>query len=176
MFRISNKFFAEIVRSFAKYELLAEEMTINKVNDIKIFQNHKNMKNAIIVLFACLLVMSCGNGGRKQTREEADASVVYVYYFHGKQRCKTCMAVEGLTKETVAENFNGNDRVKYSEVKTGEVENDALIEKYNVTWNALIIAKGEEYVDITNEAFATAVNHPEKLRQLIKQTVNSMSE
>ncbi|MDL2308330.1 nitrophenyl compound nitroreductase subunit ArsF family protein [Bacteroidales bacterium OttesenSCG-928-C03] len=134
------------------------------------------MKNLIISILACLMFASCGNGNQEKPVAEVDISTVYVYYFHGKQRCKTCVAVENITQQTIAENFGGNDNVKYIEVKTDETENESLIEKYEIGWNALIIAKGDEYVDITNDAFATAVKYPEKLRTLIKQTVDAIKE
>jgi len=36
----------------------------------------------------------------------------------------------------------------------------------------LIIAKGDDFVDITEQAFATAVSNPESLTNLIKNEVN----
>lgn len=100
------------------------------------------------------------------------ADVVNVYYFHGKQRCKTCIAVENVTKKYVGSHFANNLNVKYIEVNTDEAANKALVEKYQVTWNALIIAKGADSIDITKQAFANALNSPEKLTELIKAKVD----
>ena len=94
-----------------------------------------------------------------------------VYYFHGKQRCKTCIAVGDVTEKTIKEVYANNPNVKFVEVKTDEKENAGLVEKYEVTWNALIIAKGEDSIEITKQAFANAVNNPEKLTDLIKTEV-----
>ncbi|NDV94775.1 hypothetical protein D0T84_07560 [Dysgonomonas sp. 521] len=139
------------------------------------------MKKSILIgLFAVLLV-ACGGKTQKNnaqaTRTEAkeqvaDASTVNVYYFHGKQRCKTCIAVGNVTEKTIKELYADNPHVEFIEVKTDEEKNASLVEKYEVTWNALIIAKGDNSIDITDKAFATAINTPESLTDLIKAEVN----
>lgn len=143
------------------------------------------MKNVALALLLLVAVTACNQSGNKKTenkKEEssttvtADASIVNVYYFHGKQRCKTCIAVGNVAKETIEKNFAGNNQVRFIEVNTSEKENDALVEKYDVSWNALIIAKGEQSKDITEQAFATAVGNSEKLTEEIITIVKSMSE
>lgn len=134
------------------------------------------MRNLIISICAGLMLVSCGNGTQKKSVEQTDNSTVNVYYFHGKQRCKTCVAVGNVTKETVKTTFANNSNVKFTEILIAEKEFENLIEKYEISWNALIIAKGDEYVDITNDAFATAVNSPEVLANQIKTEVNKFLE
>jgi len=48
-----------------------------------------------------------------------------------------------------------------------------LVEKYEIGWNSLIIAKGNNTVDITEEAFANAIKKPEALVELINKEINS---
>lgn len=138
------------------------------------------MKKSILIGLFAVLLMSCGgNAGKNKeqgndTKAQAtDASMVNVYYFHGKQRCKTCMAVEAVAKKTIEDGYATNNKVKFIEVDTSDKQNEALVEKYEVSWNALIIAKGENSIDITDRAFASAVNSPETLTNLIKEEVNS---
>ena len=66
------------------------------------------MKKSILIGLFAILLVACGGNAQKnngqatetQAKEQvADASVVNVYYFHGKQRCKTCIAVGDVTKE-----------------------------------------------------------------------------
>lgn len=132
------------------------------------------MRTQILLVLTAVILASCGGGNQKKETVQTDASTVYVYYFHGKQRCKTCMAVEKVVKETIENAYSGNDRVKYVEVKTDETQNESLVGKYEVTWNALIIAKGDKHTDLTNDAFATAVNSPEVLTEQIKTEVNTL--
>jgi hypothetical protein len=119
------------------------------------------------------MLVSCSGESKEKPMEQTDDSVVYVYYYHGKQRCKTCVAVEKVTKETIESAYEGNNKVKFVEVKTDDKANNALIEHYEIIRNTLIIAKGEQYEDITTEAFATAVKSPEVLAERIKTEINN---
>lgn len=142
------------------------------------------MKRGILIgLVAATLLTACGQTNNKKengetaslqadARQTNGASVVNVYYFHGKQRCKTCIAVGDTTGKTIKETYVNNPNVMFTEVKTDEKENAGLVEKYKVTWNALIIAKGDDYIEITQQAFANAVNNPDKLAELIKTEID----
>lgn len=140
------------------------------------------MNKSILILLLAVFFVSCGNKtenkqaenpAQEQTVATADASVVNVYYFHGKQRCKTCIAVGNLAQKTIEDAYAGNNNVKFIEIDTSDKQNEALVEKYEISWNALIIAKGNNSIDITERAFATAVNSPEVLTGLIKEEVNN---
>ena len=132
------------------------------------------MKKITLALTLIIAFASCGQNPKTNTAEQTkvDSTIVTVYYFHGKQRCKTCVAVGDVTRETVKKAFADNDKVRFVEINTSKKGNDTLIEKYEVTWNALIIAKGENAIEITDQAFATAVKNPQSLENLIKEEVN----
>jgi PBP1b-binding outer membrane lipoprotein LpoB len=140
------------------------------------------MKNIALILLLVFALAACKqspknteNNTAQTTIEAVSPTDVIVYYFHGKQRCKkTCVAVGDVAKETVEKSFADNKNVRFVEISTSEKGNDALIEKYDVTWNALIIAKGEDFVEITDQAFATAVKNPQSLENLIKEEVNKL--
>ncbi|MPN51984.1 hypothetical protein SDC9_199636 [bioreactor metagenome] len=51
---------------------------------------------------------------------------------------------------------------------TNEAGSKELVEKYGVTWNALIVAKGDDYIDMTQNAFA----NPEGVSELLKNEVD----
>jgi len=131
------------------------------------------MKKVTLAFILIAIFAGCGQGGKKaENTVTIDETVVNVYYFHGKQRCKTCVAVGDVAKETVEKNFADNNKVRFIEINTSEKGNETLIEKYDVTWNALIIAKDEDFIEVTDQAFATAVSNPQSLENLIKQEVN----
>lgn len=138
------------------------------------------MKHVLLIMLSLLLVTACNSGQKKapETGNEteitvADANTVYVYYFHGKQRCVTCNAVEKVATETIEANYASNSKLKFMVLPTYEKTNETLVEKYEISWNGLIIAKGGNSVNITEQAFANAVNNPEVLVDLIKKEVNS---
>jgi hypothetical protein len=143
------------------------------------------MKRVFFMLLAVITFTACGSGNEKKTDAvetsadtsvktaevtpvaSADPSTVYVYYFHGKQRCKTCIAVQKLANEAVNQMYGDNQKVHFMEVLTDEEANKGLVEKYGVIWNALIVAKGDDYIDMTQNAFA----NPEGVKELLKNEV-----
>lgn len=141
-----------------------------------------NMKKSLFIGLVAALLVACGGNANKQNQQTAetaeaavqviDESTVYVYYFHGKQRCKTCVAVEKVAKETIEQAYADNKEVRFVEISMEDKANASLVEKYEVTWNALIIARGDSHVEITKQAFANAVNSPEVLAELITEEVN----
>lgn len=141
------------------------------------------MRKCILAGLLTLLLAACGGHTSPKSEQTAakgpeakaqmtDASVVNVYYFHGKLRCKTCMAVEKVAKETIEKAYAGNKNVRFVEVNTEDKANSALVEKYQITWNALIVEKGDNYIDLTKEGFANAVNTPDVLTKRIQEEVN----
>ena len=139
-------------------------------------------KTVIVSIFYCLILMSCNNASHEKAVEQSQISVqafdttVYVYYFHTKVRCKECIAVESVTKQTITENFGDNDNVKYIEVNIDDVKDEQLIEKYRIAWNTLLITQGDKKINITNDAFAWAINAPEVLTEQITMEINKFFE
>ncbi len=129
-----------------------------------------------------LLIIICAFTACKQSTKETENRInsqienndnIKVYYFHGKQRCETCVAVGKIAERTVKEEFGDNKTVEFAEINISDNANESLAEKYEVTWNALIIAKGENFVDITDDAFATALDNPKSLRNKIKKEIEN---
>ena len=65
------------------------------------------MKTSILILLtAYLALMSCGTKTQSEKQQtaataEQPTDCVEVLYFHGKQRCATCMAIEQNTKALI---------------------------------------------------------------------------
>ena len=102
----------------------------------------------------------------------ADSTIVNVLYFRVKHRCETCDAVARVTKNTIETVYEASNKVRYIEIENSVKTNEALVEKYEVIWNALLIVKGDNVVDITQRAFLNAVNKPQILENLIKDEVD----
>lgn len=140
------------------------------------------MKRFSILTVLIFVLISCGNRAPvadKETHQplatatqETGKDIVHVYYFHGKQRCKTCIAVGEVTEQTIKTTYPNQPNIRFIEVETHNSANAALVEKYQVTWNALIIDKEGDTSNITQQAFALAVGQPEKLAGLIQSEVN----
>ena len=145
------------------------------------------MKHLILVAIATLslAIVSCGNNNAtdETTAHNTLANGVEVLYFHGKQRCAGCMAIEQETKNLI-------DSVYATEVQNGTLlfnivdidENEALADEYQVAWSSLIVVEREagekkEVIDLTDFAFETARSNPDEFKEglanEIKQRLNN---
>lgn len=124
------------------------------------------MKNLILMLAMCLGVIACSNSNStndKATEEESKKDCVEVLYFHGKQRCATCMTIEKNAKEVLETQFAEelkNGTVVFKSIDISKDENEKIAAKYEVTWSSLIISRWkdgkESHENLTEFAFANA--------------------
>lgn len=142
-------------------------------------------KNLLLITLLAFFAISCSNQGQTSKNEAnttttqvsntEDTDVTKVYYFHGKQRCKTCIAVQNLAQKIIEKAYAQNEKVQFVEIDTSNKEFADLVEKYEVSWNALIVAKGDKSIDLTEQAFGTAVNSPEVFEEKLKEEVDKIA-
>ena len=155
----------------------------------------------VCLLSVCLALASCGMQGRSEKEiQTSDKAVVRktgteaqtqkevtvkdhveVLYFHGKQRCATCIAIENNTLAVMKENLS--EQVKKGEVvfkviDISKKENEKIVEKYEVTWSSLFVVRyknGQETAEnMTQFAFGNARKSPEGFKEGLVKTVNDM--
>lgn len=124
-----------------------------------------------------VIMMSCGGSIEKKSAETtkvqvAETAKVMVYYFHSKQRCKTCLAIQDVAAQTIKENFANNADVKFVELDYTESANETIANKYEVAGSSLIIVGGDTQKNLTSQAFANALKNPEVLKETIIAEVN----
>jgi hypothetical protein len=139
------------------------------------------MKKLLFVAIAVLLITACGQKSNKNTQsqgeqptETAVAAKVVVYYFHGKQRCKTCLAVQEIAQKTVATQFETNPEVQFIEVDITDETQQNIVDKFEVTWSSLILATNDIHTDITDQAFSMALANPQGLADFLTEETNKM--
>jgi hypothetical protein len=141
------------------------------------------MKKFTLIILSALMLLSCGNRNSSDSKAAVDTgkisietsdSVINVLYFHGTQRCRTCIAVEKITKETLDSLYSGNSSIVYTEVNTDDPAFSEITEKFQISWSSLIISKGEEKIDLTDFAFANALKSPELLKVELEKTLNNI--
>lgn len=129
------------------------------------------MNRFFFFLFVCLFFVA----GIAQAQTDP---YVEVLYFHGKQRCVTCKAIEKYTKEVVYTDLaelvkNGKVRFKEIDISTPEGEN--LADKYRVSWSSLYVngwKNGkEERNDMTRFGFQNARNKTDFFKKEIKKKI-----
>ncbi len=128
------------------------------------------------IAFFAVCLIGCGGTGEKKSKDpqfvEFSNHSVAVYYFHGKQRCRGCIAIQDVAKETVDEHFASNNEVAFIEIDFSEKENEGIAEKYEVANSSLIVAIEGEHINLTDIAFANALRTPEVLKETIVNEVN----
>lgn len=147
------------------------------------------MNKVILAMAICLGLTACGGNGTKkdnavkveQSQPQGTKDCVEVLYFHGKQRCATCMAIEKNTKEAIEAQFSDelkNGTVVFKTIDISKAENEKIAEKYEVTWSSLFISKWkdgkETYENLTEYAFANARTTPDTFKNGIIEKINGM--
>lgn len=138
-----------------------------------------------ISFFAISFLVSCGNNGNNDNNDNTDKTTlasgnemkdcVEIIYFHGKQRCVTCNAIEKLTKEIVEKDFSKDlegGKLVFRIVDISKDENESIADKYEVSWSSLFInswnSGNETRNNMTKFAFSYAKNSPEVFKDSIK--------
>ena len=144
------------------------------------------MKKIVILMTLCLGLLACGNGNSKaQKGTDADNTKdrIEVLYFHGKQRCATCMAIEQQTRETLEEQFADelkNGALVFRVIDISQPENEALADKYEVTWSSLFVCRwkaGRETPEsLTEFAFGNARKAPEAFKAGLADRIRELQK
>jgi hypothetical protein len=138
------------------------------------------MKKLILAGFMMLIFSgaSCNaQSEKKQTVSATSGNDVEVYYFHRTIRCVTCKTVEAEARKNI-------EMLYADQVKTGKISFTALNleeatgktvgEKLGVNSQTLLIVKGDQKINITNEGFLYAVSKPDKFKEIIKEKVDPL--
>lgn len=141
------------------------------------------MKKLLMIFVLITGLMSCGSGDNSANAKSPEKDRVEVIYFHGKQRCATCMAIEKNAKEVVNTLFANelkNGIVVFKAVDISTPEGEKIADKYEVTWSSLFVNKWNDGKEIRNNltefGFGNARKDPngfkkglaDKIRQSLK--------
>ena len=141
------------------------------------------MKQELLMIALCVGMVACGNGNAKnesKAEKQMKKDVVEVLYFHGKQRCATCMAIEKNTKELMESTFAEklkNGKLVFKSVDITQEE--TLADKYEVSWSSLIIVDydkngKEEATNMTEFAFGNARTNPDNFKKGVAEQISTM--
>lgn len=142
------------------------------------------MKKLLSILLAVVVLTACGNSQNasvKASVETSQSEYVEVLYFHGKQRCITCNAIEKLMKEVVEENFAEqlkSGKVIFKVVDISTQEGEKIADNYEVTWSSLFINKWdngkESRNNMTDFGFSYAKNSPDTFKSGAKNKIDEL--
>ena len=130
------------------------------------------MKNLLMIIAIMIGLVSCGNGEKAADEKFMEKDRVEVMYFHGKQRCLTCRAIEKGTNEvlnTMFANEMKDSTLVFKTVDISTPEGEKIADKYEVTWSSLFVNKwkdGEETRNnMTEFGFGNARKNPDAFKK-----------
>lgn len=129
------------------------------------------MKKTFLLALMCLFALAVT--AQAQVKERVE-----VLYFHGKQRCATCMAIEKYAREVVSQDFadeQKSGRVVFKVVDISTTEGMKLAKSYRVTWSSLFINSWkdgkEQRGNITEFSFKNARSHTEEFKKGVRDKI-----
>lgn len=149
------------------------------------------MNKLILAAAVSFCLMACNNTGAnkdntakaEQTQLQTIDNGVEILYFHGKKRCTTCMAIEKNTKEAIEAQFADELKkgtIVFRTIDISKAENEAIAEKYEVTWSSLFICKWKNGIEtcenLTDYAFANARTAPDTFKNGIVERIGKLME
>ena len=132
----------------------------------------------ISFVFISLIAVSCN---AQPTRESAPVisnnGDVEVYYFHMTIRCVTCKTVEAEARKNIEMLYPDQvktGKVSFTALNLEEATGKAMGEKLGVNSQTLLIVKGDQKINITNEGFLYAVSKPQKFTEIMKSKIDPL--
>ena len=98
----------------------------------------------ILVLFISGIYVVNAQSGTKPSGVEA-------YYFHFTSRCETCRTVEAEAKADIQNLYGG--QVSFRAINLDDASSKAIAEKLKISGQTLLIVKGDQKINLTNEGF-----------------------
>jgi len=139
------------------------------------------MKTIRLFLGIALLIpfLSCNAQPAKKEAKITDnpSDKIEAYYFHFTARCMTCRTIEARAKEnleTLYPNQIKQGLITFQSVNLEEASSKPLAEKLGVSGQTLLLVKGDQKINLTNDGFMYAVAKPEKFKEIINEKVDGL--
>lgn len=106
---------------------------------------------------------------------QSEKGMTKVYYFHKNRRCPTCMAIEKQTRKVLKEEkyaaAKADKQLVFKSMNSENSVHSKLVKELHVSGSALIVLKGNEKIDLTNQAFLYARKQPEKFQVILREAL-----
>ena len=130
-----------------------------------------------LALVLLLPVIACNAQSNKQASIAGSSNKVEAYYFHFNARCMTCKTVEAQAKadiESLYPELVKSGKVSFTAVNLDEAEGKAIGDKLGVNGQTLLLVRGEQKINITNEGFMYARTDPDKLKKVFLDAIGKI--
>ena len=138
------------------------------------------MKNLILAGLMMLVFSgpSCNSQPQKKQLVSANSgNDVEVYYFHRTTRCVTCKTVEAEARKNIEILYADQvktGKISFTALNLEEATGKSMGEKLGVNSQTLLIVKGDQKINITNEGFLYAVSQPQKFTEVMRSKLDPL--
>jgi hypothetical protein len=136
----------------------------------------KNLRLIIaMLLFLPLFSCSAQTTNKDVVATSSNSDKIEAYYFHFTARCITCNTIEAKAKENLESLYPQHVKgglITFQSVNLDDAGNKPLAKKLGIAGQTLILVKGDEKINITNEGFMYAMVKPEKFKEVINEKVD----
>ena len=131
------------------------------------------------LMFLLLVAVSVSACNAQTSQDQKSAGVetdeLQIYYFHFTKRCATCNAVENEAK--LALEMFYTDQVKegniaFTSLNLEEEDGKKMAEQLKVSGQTLLLVKGDQMVNLTNEGFMNARTKPDRFHEILKSSID----
>jgi len=137
------------------------------------------MKIARLFLAIALFIPIISSNGQSSKKEVSSSSSdkIEAYYFHFTARCVTCRTIEAKAKENLESLYPNQMKqglITFQSINMEEASSKPLAEKLGVSGQTLLLVKGDQKINLTNEGFMYAMVKPDKFREIINEKVDGL--
>lgn len=138
------------------------------------------IKKLVFSVFTVLLftALSCSSPTEKKQPVSVTAgNDVEVFYFHMTTRCVTCRTIEAEARKNIEllypEQYRSG-KISFTALNIEEPAGQIAGKRLGVNSQALLLVKGDQKFNITNEGFLYAVSQPQKFAEIMKSKMDSL--
>lgn len=131
--------------------------------------------NIVMLLFIPFIACTAQTSNKEAKATSNNSDKIEAYYFHFTARCVTCKTIEAKAKENLEILYPQhvkNGLISFQSVNFDDSGNKPLAQKLGIAGQTLLLVKGEEKINITNEGFMYAMVKPEKFKEVINEKVD----
>lgn len=132
----------------------------------------------LVLLMLTLFSLSCTSQSANQPvaigSESHNSDKIEAYYFHFTARCVTCKTIEADAKKNLETLYPEQTRaglITFQSLNLDEEPTRVIAKVLGVSGQTLLLVRGGQKINLTNEGFMYAVPKPEKFREIINEKV-----
>lgn len=130
-----------------------------------------------LLLMTPFFVCAAQTSNKEVNASSNSSDKIEAYYFHFTARCVTCRTIEAKAKENLEVLYPNQVKqglITFQSINLEEASSKPLAEKLGVSGQTLLLVKGDQKINLTNEGFMYAVAKPEKFKEIINEKVDGL--